>query len=383
MDTALGIIESYAAKERPDAGVGAQAQVIAQDQVTAQDPAEIDENHCAGSKATSSSGNINVLAARTTTICDPMILPGTPETDVSLADTSADASVDASVDAAAADGDLPPSELTEQVPELALGDVSSEKECVRTPKTVLAVRDILECTGPECAVGLLGCVIVRRGIDENTGEPWTIRGRIVETEYYAISDPASHSFKGLTPRNKPMFSGMGLAYVYMIYGVHMCLNVTGSEMGSAVLIRAIEPLDGLDRIKLHRAPMEKTSARKRLEATPPKPPPESAKNPVSVKKRAVKKKSEPQSKKADHKAIYNLTKGPGNVARALLLDLTFNMTDLLDETSSLHIVPPDSPNEALRPIASSGRIGISVATDVAWRFFYEDSPYVCRHSAKH
>jgi DNA-3-methyladenine glycosylase len=89
----------------------------------------------------------------------------------------------------------------------------------------------------DVAPDLLGCYLVRQMPD---GE--TIRGTIVETEAYAPVDPASHAYRGRTPRNQVMFGKAGIAYVYFIYGVYHCLNIVTDLEGvpSAVLIRALQ-----------------------------------------------------------------------------------------------------------------------------------------------
>ncbi len=96
------------------------------------------------------------------------------------------------------------------------------------------------------ARALIGTVLIRR---LDGGE--LLAGRIVETEAYGLDDPASHAYRGPTRRNASMFLGHAHAYVYLIYGTSYCLNVAteAAGIGAAVLIRAAEPLAGLDRMR--------------------------------------------------------------------------------------------------------------------------------------
>lgn len=202
---------------------------------------------------------------------------------------------------------------------------SSKKTSPPTPRR-LALADLAPTGTPgsalELAPRLLGALIARQG-------PEGLRvGRIVETEAYLQDDPASHSFKGLTPRCRHMFGRAGLAYVYRIYGIHHCLNVvTGPEgRGEAVLIRALEPLHGLDLMQEARG----TAA--------------------------------------------HLADGPGRLCQALGIDQAFDGEDLL-ASDQLFIMKGEAPPER---ILAKPRIGITQAADLPWRFLLEGNPHVSR-----
>lgn len=155
-------------------------------------------------------------------------------------------------------------------------------------------------------------------------------GRIVEAEAYDQADAASHSYRGRTPRTEVMFGPAGHLYVYFSYGMHYCCNiVTGPEgHGSAVLIRAVEPLEGLEVMKLLRHGV----------------------------------------------AERQLTNGPGKVCQALGIDKRFNGHDL--RTAPLVLVLKE-PLPADR-ITQGTRVGITKAVAEPWRFYIKDSPFVSK-----
>ncbi len=178
----------------------------------------------------------------------------------------------------------------------------------------------------EVAPDLLGAILVR----ELDGQ--RLAGRIVEVEaYLGGEDAASHAFRGPTPRNRSMFGPPGHAYVYLIYGVHHCLNiVTGPEGdGQAVLIRALEPLEGIELIRVNR--------------------------------RGV--------------AHRQLTNGPGKLCQALAIDRRLDGHDLcLGET--LWLEPGPQPEESICAGPRVGVRGDDLALNRPWRFYLKGNPYV-------
>lgn len=179
-----------------------------------------------------------------------------------------------------------------------------------------------------------------------------IGGKIVETEaYLGLNDKAAHSYGGkITNRVKPLYGEAGGIYVYMIYGMYYCLNITTEETGTpeCVLIRAIEPLIGLNNMSLNRFKKEYSNLKER-----------------------------------DKK---NLTSGPGKLCMALNIDSSLNNKMLGEE---LLIVDYDKEIEKLLEveeisdsnIVEAKRIGIDYAEeakDFLYRFYYEDNKHVSK-----
>jgi DNA-3-methyladenine glycosylase len=168
---------------------------------------------------------------------------------------------------------------------------------------------------------LLGNKVVRI-ISRGQEKPKRLCGIIVETEAYGFNeDAASHAFRGLTLRNAVMFGEPGRAYIYFIYGNHFCLNVSAKPReieAGAVLIRALQPVEGIRWMKIFRRNCEELS----------------------------------------------LTSGPGKLSQALNIQQSLNGVDMTDPKSDIHIEFGVKPPG----IIATKRIGTSKALDKKWRF---------------
>jgi DNA-3-methyladenine glycosylase len=163
----------------------------------------------------------------------------------------------------------------------------------------------------EVARDLVGCTL-SHGRDA---------GVIVETEAYHESEPACHAFVGVTPRTRVLFGRPGTAYVYRSYGIHALFNAVCEPegVGAAVLIRALEPIAGLDAMR---------------------------------------------GRRGMH-AVEQLCSGPGKLTQALAIELEHNDTDLLDGPIRLGPRPPGWEDVEL---VAGARVGITKAAELEWRF---------------
>jgi DNA-3-methyladenine glycosylase len=187
-------------------------------------------------------------------------------------------------------------------------------------------RDELAIDPVDLAYLLLGSVL------ESTGPAGTVAARIVEVEAYrGLDDPASHCYRGMTPRNEVMWGPAGYLYVYFVYGMHFCANVVGGEDGrpGAVLLRAGEVLSGLDVVKARRP-----AARGNGE----------------------------------------LAKGPAILTSALGLGRGQNGIDLTDPESPVRLLTGERVPAA--EVRSGPRVGVAMAMDTPWRFWVDGSPAV-------
>jgi DNA-3-methyladenine glycosylase len=169
---------------------------------------------------------------------------------------------------------------------------------------------------------LIGKLLVR------TLPEGVVSGRIVETEAYIVGDAAGHAYRGMTPRNRSLFLERGHAYVYLAYGISYMLNVSSETqgIGAGVLIRALEPLEGVR---------------------------------IMQRNRGIER-------------LRDMARGPGRLAQALRIDRGLDGLDLCRKGSLWLACDAHEPGD----IGQSVRIGITREADRPLRFFLRDSPFV-------
>ncbi len=209
-------------------------------------------------------------------------------------------------------------------------------------------RSLLAGDTLDAARALLGARLVREPAD---GEPARRAGRIVEVEaYIGEEDRASHARMGPTARNRVMFGPPGIAYVYLVYGMHHCLNVVteAAPRPAAVLIRALEPLEGLDAMR-------------------------------AARDRAASRARRPDRPASAHRRIRDtrLAAGPGLVAAAFSIDRSLTGLDLCDPASPLRLEAAPAWEPAPGVVATP-RVGIGHSGEpwvsVPWRLVVQGSP---------
>lgn len=172
-----------------------------------------------------------------------------------------------------------------------------------------------------------------------------IAGRIVENEaYLGASDPAAHAFSGMTKRNAVLFGPAGHAYVYFTYGMHYCMNISCQPAGSAccVLIRALEPIAGVDEMALNRGLLR-------------------------------------DGENLSNSKARLLSSGPGRLCQALHIDRAHdNGKDVTSPSSDLQVLEAFEPldQETKHRIVTATRVGISKAADMKLRYLLAGNPFV-------
>jgi DNA-3-methyladenine glycosylase len=197
---------------------------------------------------------------------------------------------------------------------------------VQSPNQKVSIRRLRRSELPAGTVALARFLIGKVVVHELPAG--RLSGRIVETEAYPPGDPAGHHFRGPTPRIRSMYLAPGHVYVFFNYGAHFMLNVVSEPAGTAaaILIRALEPLEGIEHMQRHR----KTTC------------------------------------------LLDLMRGPGRLAAALQIDRRHDGLDLCAR-GSLWLGITHRPADA---IAKSIRIGISRAADLPLRFYERGNPFV-------
>jgi DNA-3-methyladenine glycosylase len=237
---------------------------------------------------------------------------------------------------------------------------------------VLVSRDFLARPATEVAPELLGCVL------EHETAAGLVAVELTEVEAYAgQADPASHAYRGMTRRNAVMFGPPGHAYVYFTYGMHFCVNVVCSGEGSvsAVLLRAGAVIEGEDLARARRS--NRRPGRAQNQETSP-----------------------PAAPRQPPLAWRDLARGPARLCQALDIDRSLDGADVCVASSPLRLRPVgrdanaggrttvrsgtglaqrDDPVETARTIARGPRVGVSMAAEVPWRFWFAGDPTVSEY----
>ena len=201
-------------------------------------------------------------------------------------------------------------------------------------------RIVMDLRSPPADFFLLDTVTVARDligtylVRDVDGE--RLAGRSVETEAYREEEPASHSYRGKTRRTEPMFEAGGVAYVYFIYGMYDCFNVVTERdgVGCAVLVRAVDPVLGVDLMWRNRFP----------------------------------------STRFDESKKHLIANGPGKLCRAFSISRKDSGGSLIDGSIRI-LIAADTPKPQ---IETSSRVGIKKATELPWRFFEKGNSSVGR-----
>ncbi len=212
--------------------------------------------------------------------------------------------------------------------ELTLSGTTYAQKCVVTPvkHSRSSVKPLRRQNLPVDTIELARYLIGKTLVHELPAG--RLSGRIVETEGYPPGDAAGHAFRGKTPRIQTLFLGPGYCYVYFTYGSSFMVNVTSEEpgMGAGVLLRALEPLEGIEIMQCNRHTT----------------------------------------------AMRDLTRGPGRLAQAMQIDKRYDGVDLCAD-GALWLGTAARP---VGPIGSSTRIGLTREVHRKRRFFESGNPYV-------
>jgi DNA-3-methyladenine glycosylase len=222
-------------------------------------------------------------------------------------------------------------------------DANEEEELVKKKEikldeendaSVKCGLDFFAVSCEELAKKLLGCLVCRKMVDGNV-----CKGRIVETEaYLGPEDKAAHSYRGKrTPRNEAMYMRPGTCYVYSIYGIHSCMNISSSGEGAAVLIRALEPVEGIEQMRERRSKCKK-----------------------------------------DHE----LCQGPAKLCQAMDISKEHNMVDM---TVSMEIWVEPGGSSPADEVVTCKRIGIDYAEewkDKLLRYYINNNKCISKHASR-